>query len=67
MRENMKVFVPMSDAALGANGEVCQRLVPFDPSYLTELEPVSEGHKPSNWVSDCDFEQAKERLYATQA
>ena len=58
----MKVFVPMSDDVLGANGEVCQRLVPFDPSYLAEGTPVGEGNKPRNWVSDCNYEQARERL-----
>ena len=36
-REFMKVFVPMSDATLGANGEVCQQLVPFDPAFLNEI------------------------------
>ncbi|MBL6689925.1 MAG: hypothetical protein ISP91_06000 [Pseudomonadales bacterium] len=63
----MKVFVPMSDAALGVNGELCQSLVPFDPSYLVVSESISEGRKPSNWVSDCDYERARERLYATEA
>ncbi len=62
----MKVFVPMSDAVLGSNGEVCQRLVPFDPAYLTESMVVKEGHKPSNWVDDCSYEQACERLFAPQ-
>lgn len=63
----MKVFVPVSDAVLGANGEVCQRLVPFDPSYLAESEAVGEGNKPSNWVSDCDYEQARARLSSGRA
>ncbi len=62
-----KVFVPMSDAVLGANGEVCQRLVPFDPSFVVENSVVGEGNKPRNWVSDCDYQQARERLYSPQA
>jgi hypothetical protein len=67
MREFMKVFVPMSDATLGANGEVCQQLVPFDPSFLNEANSCREGHKPSNWVSDSDYEQARERLFSARA
>ena len=64
----MKVFVPMSDAVLGANGEVCQQLVPFDPAYLSDMNSeIREGNKPTNWVSDCDYQRARERLYATQA
>mgnify|MGYP001063687768 CR=1 FL=1 len=60
----MKVFVPMSDAILGHNAELCQRLVPFDPSYLTESQERRRGHKPSNWVNDSNYEQARERLFA---
>ncbi len=63
----MKVFIPMSDATVGANGEICQRLVPFDPSYLKVSGTIGEGCKPSNWVSDCNYEQARERLFATEA
>ena len=61
----MKVFVPMSDDTLGENGEVCQRLVPFDPAFLAEREATAEGHKPSNWISDSNYEQACQRLFAT--
>lgn len=60
----MKIFVPMSDATLGTNGEVLQQLVPFDPSYLEEN--AREGHKPANWVADCDYQQARERLFAAR-
>ena len=63
----MKVFVPMSDATLGANGEVCQQLVPFDPAFLNEVEGLREGHKPSNWVSESDCQQARERLFEALA
>ena len=63
----MKVFVPMSDAVLGANGEVCQQLVPFDPSFLMEAHAPREGSKPSNWITESDCEQARERLFATEA
>ena len=63
----MKVFVPMCDAALGDNGEVCQRLVPFDPSFLSSHRSVGEGRKPSNWISDSNYEQARERLLSAQA
>jgi hypothetical protein len=63
----MKVFVPMSDATLGDNGEVCQRLVPFNPSFLAEGQEIREGRKPSNWVSESDYDQVRERLYATPA
>jgi len=62
----MKVFIPMSDAVLGDNGEVCQSLIPFDLSFLgSSREPV-EGKKPSNWVSDSNGEQARRRLFAAQ-
>jgi hypothetical protein len=63
----MKVFVPMSDAALGDNGEVCQRLIPFDLSFLGNTQEPGEGKKPNNWVSDYDREQARQRLFAAQA
>ena len=62
----MKVFVPMSDSALGDNGEVCQRLVPFDLSFLGSTQTPCAGKKPSNWVSNCDREQAKKRLFSAQ-
>ena len=61
----MKIFVPMSDNTLGENGEVCPRLVPFDPAFLADREAVNEGHKPSNWISDSNYEQARQRLFAT--
>ena len=63
----MKIFVPMSDAVLGDNGEVCQSLVPFDPAFLLEGERASEGRKPSNWVTDSNYEDARQRLFARQA
>ena len=66
MRGFMKVFVPVSDAVLEANGEVCQWLVPFDPSWLPVSAAISEGSKPGNWVGDCNYEQARERLFATE-
>jgi hypothetical protein len=62
----MKVFVPMSDAVLGDNGEVCQSLIPFDLSFLGSTQEPGEGKKPSNWVSDSDGEQARQRLFAVQ-
>ncbi|HIE86356.1 MAG: hypothetical protein ABGY43_16475 [bacterium] len=62
----MKVFVPMSDAVLGDNGEVCQSLIPFDLSFLGSTQEPDEGKKPSNWVSDYDREQARQRLFAAQ-
>ena len=62
----MKVFIPMSDAVLGDNGEVCQSLIPFDLSFLGSTQEPSEGKKPSNWVSDYDLEQVRQRLFATQ-
>ncbi len=58
----MKVFIPMSDAALGDNTELYQKLVPFNPEFLHGSQDRREGHKPSNWVSDCDYERARERL-----
>ncbi|MDA0978519.1 MAG: hypothetical protein O3B72_08175 [Proteobacteria bacterium] len=61
----MKVFVPMSDATLGMNGEVHQQLIPFDPAFLEEARP-REGHKPANWVAECNYEQARQRLFAVQ-
>ena len=63
----MKVFIPMCDDVLGDNGEVCQRLVPFNLSFLGGKEESAEGRKPSNWVSDSNYEQARERLFASQA
>ena len=62
----MKVFVPMSDEVLGDNGEVCQSLIPFDLSFLGSTQEPGEGKKPSNWVSDYDLEQVRQRLFATQ-
>lgn len=66
MRAFMKVFIPMSDAALGSDSDLYQQLVPFDPSFLTDGQRAKEGRKPSNWVSECDYEEARERLYATR-
>jgi hypothetical protein len=60
----MKVFVPMSDESLGDNSELYRKLVPFSPEYL-ERRPV-KGHKPSNWVSDCNYERAVKRLSASR-
>ena len=62
----MKVFVPMSDAVLGDNGEVCQSLIPFDLSFLEITQEAAEGKKPNNWVSDSDREQAQQRLFSAQ-
>jgi len=62
----MKVFVPMSDAVLGDNGEVCQSLIPFDTSFLGNRQDAVEDRKPSNWVPDYDRDQARQRLFATQ-
>ena len=62
----MKVFVTMPDAALGEDGDLYQQLVPFDPAYLAAGEKIREGCKPSNWISECDYEQARERLYTTR-
>ena len=63
----MKVFVPMTDAALGSDSDLYRELVPFDPSFITVGQESSEGRKPSNWISESDCEQARERLYATRA
>lgn len=60
----MKVFVPMSDAALGADSNLYRELVPFDPSYLSEGVERSEGRKPANWITESNCQQARERLYA---
>ena len=62
----MKVFVPMSDAVLGDNGEVCQSLIPFDTSFLGNTQDVLEDRKPSNWVPYYDRDQARQRLFAAQ-
>lgn len=63
----MKVFIPMSDAVLGDNGEVCQSLIPFDLSFLGSTQEPGAGKKPRNWVSDSNCEQARQRLLATQS
>ncbi len=63
----MKIFVPLSDAVLGRDSELYGQLVPFDPSFLAAGQERSEGRKPSNWISESDYEQARERLYATRA
>ena len=63
----MKIFVPMSDDVLGDNGEVCQRLVPFNLAFINENQAEREGRKPSNWVSESNYEQARQRLFAAQA
>ena len=62
----MKVFVSMTDAVLGDNVELYQKLVPFKPEFLGRTQEAKEGAKPSNWVSDSDYEQARERLYSSQ-
>ena len=62
----MKVFVPMSDAVLGDDGEVCQSLIPFDLSFLESTREPGEGNKPRNWVSDSNREQARQRLVTAQ-
>ena len=56
----------MSDAALGDNGEVSQRLIPFDLSLLGSLQKPGKDKKPSNWVPDYDRDQARQRLFAAQ-
>ena len=63
----MKIFVPMSDATLRDNNELYGKLVPFNPEFLVRGQKTGEGHKPKNWVSECNVEQARERLYSTQA
>ena len=62
----MKVFVPMSDSVLGDNGEVCESLIPFDPSFLASTQEPGAGKKPNNWVSASDREQARQRLFSAQ-
>jgi len=62
----MKVFVPMSDSVLGDNGEVCQSLIPFDLSFLGSAQEAGAGKKPSDWVSNSDREQARQRLIIAQ-
>ena len=62
----MKIFVPISDSVLGDNGEVCQSLIPFDPSFLRGAQQTAAGKKPSNWVLDSDREQARQRLFSAQ-
>ena len=72
----MKVFVPMPDAALGANNELYGKLVPFNPGFVVAhgsrgegsergrkpgLEP-RKGRKPKNWISTYDADQARARL-----
>lgn len=59
----MKVFVPMSDAALEVDGDLYKQLVPFDPAYLVAGNDSPKGCKPSNWISESNGEQARERLH----
>ncbi len=61
----MKVFVTMSDAVLGDNVELNQKLVPFKPEFLGRTQEAKEGSKPGNWVSDCDYQRARQRLYSS--
>lgn len=63
----MKVFIPMCDATLGDNGEVDMGLVPFDPAFLATSRVVHDGNKPTNWLSNCDSQQARERMFAVTA
>ena len=67
MTVKMKVFVPMSDATVGENGEVDMALVPFDPAFLAQSRVVHEGNKPTNWVANYDGQQARARLSAASA
>ena len=61
----MKVFVAMSDASLRDRSELYQQLVPFNPSFLKD--GAREGRKPFNWVAECNYDQARERLAASKA
>ena len=54
----------MTDAALVADSNLYQQLVPFDPEFITSGIDRSEGRKPSNWVTESDSQQARERLHA---
>ncbi len=63
----MKVFVPMSDATLRDNNELYGKLVPFNPEFVVRGQTPGEGRKPKNWISDCNYEDARERLFSTQA
>ena len=59
----MKVFVPMSDALLSDQGELTGTLVPFDPLFLNIQS--GEENRPANWISDTDFNAARQRLNQT--
>ncbi|MGI9323398.1 MAG: hypothetical protein ACR2PJ_07445 [Pseudomonadales bacterium] len=60
-------FVPISDATLFADSDLHRRLVPFNPNFRVAGQKPSQGRKPRNWIADCDGQQARARLYATQA
>lgn len=63
-RSSMKVFVVMPDSMLLDEGDLPGELVPFNPEFLVRRRQPGEGHKPKNWISDCNPEQARARLHA---
>ncbi len=63
-KSKVKVFVPMSDVALGADSNLYRRLVPFDPSYVVAGQAADGGCIPRNWISKSSCKQARERLDA---
>ena len=63
----IKVFVPMSDAILGDNGEICPSLIPFDLSMLARREELGDDKKPNNWLQAPETEYAQKRLFRASA
>lgn len=63
----MKVFVPMSDSLVESGALESEKLVPFNPDFLTEFSSEltlrsKGGIKPDNWIIESDYAAACSRL-----
>jgi len=55
------VFLPASDELLNDRSIDDAQLVPFNPDFLAP----KQDRKPRNWISDCSYEKALERLHGS--
>ena len=58
----MKVFIPICDQLLSDRGELTGKLVPFNPRFVIEAGKSGDEQKPTNWISDTDYKNARQRL-----
>ena len=62
VEERMKVFVPMSDKLQDINGCLSEKMVPFNPEFLTKAEISPKGRKPANWIGQSGYRPAREPI-----